>query len=60
MDTVRAAVATLAGAPRPKKLKRALVGDWKLTFVSDEAALAPFVVRAGQHNMGNLGMPPIR
>jgi hypothetical protein len=46
MDTVRAAVATLAGAPRPKKLKRALVGDWKLTFVSDEAALAPFVFSA--------------
>jgi len=32
-----------AGSPATeKKLKRAVVGDWKLVFVSDESALAPF------------------
>ena len=38
-------VATLEAAPPPSKagaLKKALQGDWKLTFASDEAAVAPF------------------
>lgn len=46
MATVSSAIATLESAPSPTKLKRAVVGDWKLVYASDESAVAPFAVGA--------------
>jgi len=46
METIASALATLEGSPSPAKLKRAMVGDWKLVFASDGNALAPFATGA--------------
>ena len=46
MDTIAASLATLEASPAAGKLKRAAVGDWKLVFASDQAAVAPFVTGA--------------
>ena len=46
MDTITTSLATLEASPVPGKLKRAVVGDWKLVFASDQSAVAPFVTGA--------------
>ena len=46
LATIAAQLGVLEAAPRPSKIKRALQGDWKLTFASDEAAVAPFATGA--------------
>lgn len=43
LQSIASLLSTLeTGVPPPKKLKRAVLGDWKLVFASDEAAVAPF------------------
>ena len=39
---INAAVKILEAAPRPAKAKKAVQGDWKLIYASDEAAVQPF------------------
>lgn len=39
-------IATLEAATPPAKPKKAVLGDWKLTFASDEAAVKPFTTDA--------------
>ena len=46
LPAIASLVATLEAAPPPPKLKKAVLGDWKLTFASDEAAVGPFTTGA--------------
>ena len=46
LAAIAAHVATLEAAPPPSKAKKAVQGDWKLTFASDEVAVEPFTTGA--------------
>lgn len=46
LEAISSALAVLEAAPLPSKLKRAVIGDWKLVFASDAAAVEPFSVGA--------------
>jgi len=47
LSTISSLLAVLEAPGPPAKLKRALVGDWKLAYVSDQDALSPFTATGG-------------
>jgi len=46
LSAITAHVATLEAVEQPTKIKKAVLGDWKLTFASEEAAVRPFTTGA--------------
>ena len=47
LSTISSLLAELEAPGPPPKVKRALVGDWKLAYVSDQDALSPFTATGG-------------
>lgn len=46
LANIEIAIKTLEGAPAPTKIKKVLLGDWKLVFASDQDAIKPFAIGA--------------